>query len=512
MVGYNSDYYYVSNPWSSEKRVQAAAKARPGLLRYPGGTSANYWDVYHARLFHDVSAIDVADADPAAWTQTRYTINWLHNAFFWSNVTPLPDFKQLYRTLHHADSGGAEVIFVANMVTPGPDFYALKWSRAVDNNPGSSDWFAMLGSRYGALQYMLSDGSKNGVPVKYVELGNEYYFGAGLTHKDKPADVEPYVAGSFDADNKYAPENVGTFPDKGDGGKPTLYLYSVVANDWASKIKKAYPGTKVCAIGAFLDKEGYESRTANWNREALSALDPTKVDAVSLHLYGGPQVGSLTETEEKFGRALKSWQEFWIAGRSRSHLPGKLDFWITEFNIHDEFGKGDKLPENRGTWGNGMGNLYCLHYWLANEPRVKVTLLHELARVIDGDGPNIHAQGRAYGLFAKAVTGKTRARAIEFDSVPNLQGSAGTIRGVAGWTFDTPDHGKPTVYTLVNFTGSPQAVKGVNHLPGAANAHYTQAFAPLNSAIDPGEKTGSLHANVLTLPAYSVTVIGSVIK
>lgn len=512
MVGYNSDYYYVTDPWSSEKRLQAAVKSRPGLLRYPGGTSANYWDAYHSRLFRDVLKIDAADADPAAWTQTRYTLNWLHDAFFWSNVTPLSDFGRLYKTLHPAGAGGAEVIFVANMVTPGPDFYALKWGRAADNDPGSGDWFAMLGSRYGALQYMLSDGSKNGVPVKYVELGNEYYFGAGLTHAGKPADVEPYVAGSFDADNKYAPENVGTFPDKDEDGKPSLYLYSVVANDWAGKIKKAYPGTKVCAVSAFLDKEGYGSRTANWNREALSALDPTKVDAVSLHLYGGPQVGSLTETEALFGSALNSWREFWIAGRGRSRLPEKPDLWVTEFNIHDEFGHGDKLPENKGTWGNGMGNLYCLQYWLASEPRVKITLLHELARVIAGDGPDIHAHGRAYGLFAEAITGKTRARSVEFDRVPSLQGSQGTIQGIAGWAFDTLAHDRPTTYTLVNFTGSPRTVKGMDRLPGAANAYYTQAFAPLNAAADPGETTHSLRANALRLPAYSVTVVESTAK
>ncbi len=220
----------------------------------------------------------MADTDPAAWTQTRYTINWLHSAFFWGNVTPLSDFRRLYTALWDANSGGAQVVLVANLVTPGADFYALKWGGAVDNTPGSNDWWAMLGTRYGALTYMLGDAAKNGIPVRYVELGNEYYFGAGLTHDGQPADVEPYVAGSFDASHGYAPENVGTFPDKGAGGKDALYLYGVVADDWAAKIKKAYPGVKVCAVGAFLDKGGYAPRTANWNQEALAALDPAKVD------------------------------------------------------------------------------------------------------------------------------------------------------------------------------------------------------------------------------------------
>lgn len=509
MVGYNSDYYYLTNPWSNEKRLRAAIKARPGLLRYPGGTSSTYWDVYHSRLFHDLPKIDPAETDPAAWTQTRYTINWLHNAFFWSNVTPLSDFGRLYTALRASQTGGTQVVLVANLITPGPDFYALKWGRAVDNTPGSGDWWAMLGTRYGALTYMLGDAKKNGIPVRYVELGNEYHFGAGLTHDGQPADVEPYVAGSFDASHGYAPENVGAFPDKGAGGKDALYLYGVVADDWASKIKKTYPGAKVCAVGAFLDKDGDAGRTAQWNTDALAALDPAKVDAISLHLYGGPQAGSLTGTEAQLGQALVSWQRFWIAGRTRSHLPAHEDFWITEFNIHDEFGHGDKLPENKGAWGNGLGNLYCLNYWLAHEPHVKITLLHELARVIDGDGPGIHAHGRAWGLFASALTGRTRARALDIGGVPDLAGSSGAIKGITGWTFDTPGHSRSATYALVNFTGTRQVITGLPHLPGAKIARYVQASAPLAAATDPGETTGMIGLGRFLLPAYSVTVISS---
>lgn len=505
MVGYNSDYYYVTDPWHTPSRIRAAITARPGMLRYPGGTSSNYWDPYHSRLFHDVPKIDVADTNPIAGTQTRYTISWIHNAYFWNNVTPLSDFGRLYTALRDAQSGGSQAIFVGNLVTPGADFYTLKWGRPVDSTPGSNDWWTMLGTRYGALTYMLGDAAKNGIPVRYVELGNEYYFGAGLTHDGQPADVEPYVAGSFNASQSYAPENVGTFPDKGADGKDALYLYGTVANDWADKIKKAYPGVKVCAVGAFLDKGGYAPRTANWNQEALAALNPAKVDAVSLHLYGGPQAGSLTGTETQLGQALTSWQQFWIAGRNRSHLPAKVDFWITEFNIDDEFGHGDKLPENKGTWGNGLGNVYCLNYWLAKEPRVRIALLHELARVIDGDGPRIHAHGRAYGLFASALTGRTRARALEMSGVPALAGSGRSIPGLVGWAFDTPGKATPGTYTLVNFTGSPHTLSGLSRLPGAAK--YIQAATPLSRLTDPGETVGRLNKGRLLLPAYSITVL-----
>nr|MDQ2687625.1 hypothetical protein [Armatimonadota bacterium] len=177
----------------------------------------------------------------------------------------------------------------------------------------------------------------------------------------------------------------------------------------------------------------------------------------------------------------------------------------TEFNINDEFGKGDTLPENKGTWGNGLGNVFCVHYWLANEPRVKVALLHELARVIDGDGPNIHAHGRAYSLFAQALTGRTRARSLTLARVPPLAGSGGNIPGVIGWAFNSP--GKAAAYVVVNFSDTRQTLTGLRLLPGAKR--YTQASAPLKAITDPGETTGTLPQNALPLPPYSVTIIES---
>ncbi len=176
-----------------------------------------------------------------------------------------------------------------------------------------------------------------------------------------------------------------------------------------------------------------------------------------------------------------------------------MDFWITEFNIHDEFGHGDRLPKNKETWGNGLGNVYCLHYWLAREPRVKIALLHELARIINGNGPNIHAHGRAYGLFASALTGRTRARALVLGGVPALAGSGGSIKGLVGWAFDAPGHSKQATYALVNFAGSAQAINGLSRLPGAASIRYVQSAAPLNTLTDPGETLGRLGKGRLSI-------------
>jgi len=241
----------------------------------------------------------------------------------------------------------------------------------------------------------------------------------------------------------------------------------------------------------------------------LGGARPGQSGRPLLHLYGGPQEGSLTGTEAQLGQALTSWQRFWIAGRSRSHLPANEDFWITEFNINDEFGNGDKLPENKGTWGNGLGNVYCLNYWLAHEPHVKIALLHELARVIDGDGPGIHAHGRAWGLFARALTGRTRARALDMAGVPAVAGSGEATKGVVGWAFDAPGHSGTTAYALVNFTGTRQVITGLPQLPGATVARYVQASAPLAAATDPGETTGTIGRGRFLLPAYSVTVVSS---
>ena len=503
MVGYNSDFYSTTNPWETARRREAAAKAHPGTLRYPGGTSANYWDAYHSRMFHDVETVDAKDGNPAASIRTRYTISWIHNAFFWINVTPLSDYKLLYKALKEKQKH-INTIYVANMVTPGPDYYSLKFNRPMNNSTGSDDWWTMLGTRYGAFDYMLKDAKNNGLPITHVELGNEYYFGTGLTHNGKPADVEPYVAGSLDADNNFTYEDVGTFPDKS-GDKDVLYLYSVAANDWADKLKKQYPNVQVCAVGSFVDKESADRRPANWNQEALATLDPKKVDAISLHFYGGPKAGSLTDDEEKLGQAVTSWRAFWNAGIKRSKLPDDFDLWITEFNIDDEFGDGDTLPTSKGTWGNGLGNIYCLHHWLAHEPRVKIALMHELARVIVKDGPEIQAHGRAWSLLAQAATGHSRARAIELKNVPMLQGS--NIPGIIGWTFDTPNGKDRPRSVIVNFTSQARTLTNLQRLTMMKDCHAVQAYSKLNNGTDPGETSYKIEDGTLQLPGYSITII-----
>jgi hypothetical protein len=509
IVGYNSESYYSPNLWANSNRRKAAAAVRPGMLRYPGGTAANYWDAYHSRMFRDRPEVSADDGNPADSIRTRYTIGWVHKACFWLNPAPLSDYRRLLADLEGGGRRAPGTVFVANMVTPGADYFALKWHRAVNRTPGGDDWWAMLGTRYGALDYMLRDAAKNGIPVRYVEFGNEYYFGAGRTHTDGPADVEPYVAGGYEADNRDAFEDIGTFPGQS-GGKDRLYLCGVAANDWATKIKKDRPGVKVCAVGAFVDRDGYERRTAQWNATALAALDPAKVDAVSLHVYGGPQSGSLTGTEDAFGESVGSWVRFWTAGFKRSNLPARFDLWVTEFNIADEFSKSDKLPESKGTWGNGLGNIYCLHHWLATEPRVKIALLHELARAIVGDGPAIRPHARAYALFAGAADGHTRARPVALKGAPLLTGAQGAFPGVVGWVFDSADEDRPARCVFVNFTDAKHSLTGLGRVLPQAPCRTLQATASRAATTDPGETTRALtdaDRQWLELPPRSVTEV-----
>jgi hypothetical protein len=508
MVGYNTDFTSVDAPWTGTTgaaRKAAAVKSRPAIVRYPGGTTANYWDVYNARLFRDNSWIDPVSSIYNQYIKSRYTLNWIGDSFLWLNSNTLTDWASLDSAVVASGQPRPSTIFLANMITPGPDYFSVLWNRAVDPDPGSGDWWAMMGDRYSRLSYMLTDAKNNNFSIKYVELGNEYYFGASTTSASRRAYVEPYSAGSFDEDNFYNFERVGAFPDKNSQSQGVLWYYATAANDWGAKIKQAHPGTQVCAIGTFVSPDIFTSdRSRFWNTTALAGLDRTKVDAISLHVYGGhANLADVIGTETQFGSVLKDWQSFWTTGLSNSSLPTNFDWWITEYNVINALsGPAASNPEV-GSWGNGLANLYAVHYWLKNNPNVQIALMHELTRAIDGT--NIKAFGRVQSTFAAGSNGKTRARTLGMTGIPDLAGT--TIPAVAGWVLDT-GNGTAKNYVLINFGSATRTLTGLTNLPNAANSPFIRSAASLGQVTDPGETSGTVSSTTsLTLPAYSVTVI-----
>lgn len=192
-VGLNNDSSLERDPWTSETVRAALTKTRSGTLRYPGGTPGNYWDMRGQVMFQPGAAVDLARG---IHTQTRYTMGWVASVSPVRQPNTVEELAKAYAEMKKA--GPAGIIFTLNMITPGADYYAALWGRAVNQSPGSADWWAMLDDRYARNVEMLDRAQAAGIPIRYIEFGNEYHFGAGPGGSATAgAVVEPYSAGTW---------------------------------------------------------------------------------------------------------------------------------------------------------------------------------------------------------------------------------------------------------------------------------------------------------------------------
>lgn len=471
-AGYNNQTAPMLEPWQIETRREGLVKARPTLLRYPGGSVANYWDMQRDKLFTPVVEID---PEGGASILRKYTLAWVASL----NGGQMNSVRDLRSALDYSaeksQNGAPAVIFVMNMVTPGPEYYAAVWKRAVDQTPGSGDWWNMLDDRYRRNLDMLERAEALGVPIRYVEFGNEYYFGAGAANP-AGATVEPYVAGVIPND----PNLAGAFPGLGKD-------YACAVNDWARKLRARFPGVRLCAVAG--DPRG-GARRRDWNLNVARFVDRDLVPAVSFHHYGGITAGNLTENAEQLHETMWTWRESWIEIQENARELTDREFWLTEWNSNT----------SQGTWGHGLHSLFCLHTWLSGG-NFGLSAYHQFSNntVLAGQGPDITATARAMSLFSLATAGMRRALPLVFDGVPSAP-----VPAFFGWKFTKGDS-TGEKYMLVNLGGEERTID-VSSLTAEANLKVHQARAPLNrEMIDPGETVSSSKSQ-LKLPAFSVTV------
>lgn len=487
LAGYNNQTAAISEPWRSETRREALVRARPALLRYPGGTVSTYWDMRQDRLFRLGEGIDL---EAGTVLQKRYVINWV--AAMQGQPNPLADLKAALDAAAEATSSAPPaVLFVLNMATPGADYYSSLWRRPVDQTPGSADWWAMLDDRLQRNFDMLDRAVKLGIPVRYVEFGNEYYFGTGAVSA-AGATVEPYVAGVLPVDRNM----IGAFPDSDSpldpDSEPDLgKAYACAVNDWARQLLARYPGVRLCAVAS--DGTG-GARRRGWNANVARFVDRALVPAVSFHMYGGISSGNLTDGEDGLAEAMESWMESWEAVRRSAAELASREFWITEWNSNRDV----------GTWGHGLHCLFALSTWLA-DGNLGLTAYHQFSAnsTLVGAGPEITATARAISLFALASAGMSQAQPVLWDQPPLLAGKS-RVPALVGWKFSRADSTCPR-YLLVHYGAEPRTVD-VSALLDGATAKVVQAHAPLGrQTTDPGERTLATSGQ-LELPAYSVTV------
>jgi hypothetical protein len=319
---------------------------------------------------------------------------------------------------------------------------------------------------------MLHAAAVLGLPIRWVELGNELYVNAAVNRQ--------------------------VFP--------TGAVYGQVATTWISAIKAAFPGVRVAVCGY-----SYLGRLNPWNSSLLSTVRGE--DAITFHTYWNPApaganagVGAtpftalLASTQRRFAN---------LVNHDLPILPPGVTAWVTEWNLQ---------PNQRaavgGTWAAGLSQvLYAMD--LLSQPQVELADNHALAGWTDfaaisgeagGPGSRLHpglplgltADGEAFAPLLAAMHGQTTAQPLVFS--PNPVMTTGVL-ALYGWSFGSSA-------AILNLSGSSVTVAlpaPLAHLPArqVTAAPQSRVTGPASVQADSGAASGSI-----VVPPYSVTALG----
>ncbi len=469
MIGVNGNLAALDQPWENDRLRTAFKTLNVTNLRYPAGTLGNYWD-------WGLGAIDrsVPDSLMIPWVVEKK----LHKSAARYTLENLAEAHQKLRF---------NPVFMLNMLSKDLDHAVTHLIRA----------------------------EKLGLPIRYIELGNELYFGL-------PFETSRY---------------------------PTPEEYGKTCSVWIDSLKQRFPSAKYAVIGTYLERN---PRQKNWTARVLAHCK--NADAVTFHTYSptgidGKQerksftAGSegtsdhRTATRHQNFRTLKE-RQLWelellkdsaayanflqTAVRSaerykRMGVPETMEVWATEYNMRAD------SSALRGSWANA---LYTAKYYdaflkgpinLTNIHNITGDLFPQIYTKTDQLGHILHkklstvpytlsAQGVATSLYARASRGMHGAATILFSEVPEISDDRGqSVALLSGWTFfsDTA-----RTFLLVNYSNLSISLSLPESLQGST---FSQYHTPLEHYINNGLKTVN-HVSkstgaLLLLPPASFTLI-----
>lgn len=248
IFGYNTQS--IKGPgWDKAEFINRIAELNPGNFRYPGGTVGNFWDWrtgYYNEIGKEVNVIAPSPAGPLPYK--------------------LEHVKMVY------DRTGAAPVFLINMLT----------------------------STYEEQLAMLKYARSIGLPVEYIEMGNEYYL------DDHP--------------EKY--NYLTKFPETTD--------YTDLCRVWTAGFRKEFPEARIALIGVNTPAAWTKRpRAREWNGVVMSNMQGIECDAVTIHIYPKNALASPTPYD-MIGQTLAAVAQGKVLDAS---IDSKYKLWVTEYNF-----------------------------------------------------------------------------------------------------------------------------------------------------------------------------------
>ena len=461
VFGYNSNDFNQGPDWTSATLRNTVARLHPGNVRYPGGTTANYWDWRTGGIIA--------------------TINTGWPKYLASDVPVTPE------TFVRGIPEGSEIVYCINMARPTPTT-GIAYDAPYEVLASQTTLEAKITDILGGIDAFY----QAGYALRYVELGNEFYNGA--------------VGGTDKQGGVYA-------------GDVTLYIDHV--NQIATAIHDSFPDIQLAVIG----ESSRGGQITPWTQAIYDALEAeilTNVDAITFHCYAGPGVSALTNADSAeqslsvpFGKVRS------VRRTDYDTAPEGLALWITEYNTWSppRASSNPKNPGNggpiQGTWVNGLyGATMGLLYAMMGED-VDVLDIHVLSvgKNIQwsmlAEESTLSGNGVAVGTVAKAMRGMTKAQEITFEGIPEPT-FAGDKPSLYGVKFS---NGQRESVVIINSTNQPKTGISIDNLfTGNAPRQLTQYYD--ENPTDLVSETEGITFNynddlrgAVNVPPFSITLI-----
>lgn len=439
--------------WHDQKFWNSLNKLNPRMIRIPGGTGSNYWDWQKGGLIEDASNLPEGLPHFVTDKDRLYTASQLKN------------FQAGFK------ANALNPVFVLNMLT--------------------SDLKSQL--------KMLQTARDLGIPVKYVELGNEFYFATKNYRK--------------------------VFPRPED--------YAKTANQWISAIKKEFPEAKIAVIGVGTRGKNKSSRRYKWNEEIIATTLPS-ADAITIHKYPSNGLANRKILTKKYpyfleedvplilSEPFKSWDK---TSNTISDFPKNKKIWVTEYNLIERINTDREAKSQRvvGSWIHGMYALLMSLLFL-EDPRIDIACNHMLignsqfSAILKSkksfknpSDPNtvsqpfaLSATGSALKLLGDATEGMTKAQKIIFANNFTLIGQDEfSYPALYGWMFTNQKEQNSLILNL-----SPRQIEiAISSIFPQKINYKIISGSPRDLVTKPGilqQKIGQTEQKII-LPPYSIT-------
>ena len=434
--GYNTQS--LSGPgWDKQPFLDRIAELDPSNFRYPGGTVGNFWD-WKTGFVND--------------TGRKYKVMGFRD----DNPYPfkLEDVKKVY----DRSGGAAEPVYMLNMLT----------------------------STYEDQLAMLKHAQEIGLPVRYIEMGNEFYM------DDHPK--------TYNYLHKY----------------PDIKDYADDCRVWINKLRKEFPGARFAMI-AINNPAGWtganRGRSRDWNKTLMENLTGFDVDAFTFHNYAKNNFADQTP-EDLLAQSIHSAEVKDI----KRGIPAKYPYWVTEYNF---FTKDNKLP---GLWATGLANavttaqmlstpgIEMLCFFNLTASGVSTAIYDKDTKIAGGATAKkyaLSASGQALKIFSQAQKSATAVRRLAFSDNPVNKARNRDYNTLYGYLFTGAGTGDKAL--VVNLGAKPMTIdlSGLGFAATTAGQTWAQSLrAPIVDDDSVSKETAPLAGKKqLTLKPYSVTLI-----